>query len=545
MPPYRNSSQYGRGMTGDTTVIGPSRALQQWLGISQQEQNRLRHQQDRYQQTQAAYNQKFAHDNMESAAKFASPLWSEDFNKRGANLINMGSQLVAQGINPYRTNLNPENQQALMGYRGEANTMLNLKSQADDLRKMQINMMNQIAKDPSKYRQSDIDAVRDLDKNYTFDDFVQGKVSMPQIQPKIDFQEAAADAKFSATVTTPVEIQMPDGGVRIETRTRLNTDLANTYIDNAFRPGTAYAKEVEGRLRDNGIDGEFTQLLGTTDKGEVTRYIDDYLRSTDKSNPVIDLMIKGKVPAVDTPEYKKFLNDAVNEQLKAEKILDQSKQEFFTGLQAGVKESDKVSYSYAKANNQRAQARFNTQQQKDRLSMQKTQLQISGLKGENQPEDVYDLTISSEINPDKKFVLAGAKSGSTTSFNFNISPDAYNTTLDSPVADGSQAKGSLIGVGVIAVDKDGRPLPGDIQEHIGKPNVDFKVKGQILTDNRESFLENPEVIAQTLSGESKKFHNTSTKNANRYLEEVTKQHKQKLNNKAPKKTKSDPLGLGL
>src|SRR5690606_36864466 len=127
-----------------------------------------------------------------------------------------------------------------------------------------------------------------------------------------------ADAKFSATVTTPVEVHMPDGGIRIETRTRLNTDLANTYIDNAFRPGTAYAKEVEGRLRDNGIDGSFDQLLGTTDKDEITRYIDGYLRSPDETNPVIDLMIERKVPAVDTPEYKKFLNDAVNEQLKAE-----------------------------------------------------------------------------------------------------------------------------------------------------------------------------------------------------------------------------------
>src|SRR5690606_1745774 len=121
MPPHR-SSQYGRGNTGDTTVLGPSRALQHWLGISQQEQGRLQQQQDRYQQTQAAYNQKFAQTNMESAAKFASPLWSQDFAKRGSNLIGMGSQLVGRGVNPYRTNLNPENQEELMAYQGEANT---------------------------------------------------------------------------------------------------------------------------------------------------------------------------------------------------------------------------------------------------------------------------------------------------------------------------------------------------------------------------------------------------------------------------------------
>lgn len=548
--PYRNSVPLGREGTGAATVLGPNRALQYWLGVSQQDQNRLQGQQDRYQQTQAAYNQKFAQTNMENASKFASPLWAQDFSKRGQNLIGMGSQLVSRGINPYRTNLNPENQEELMAYQGEANTMLNLKAQADDLRKWQVKTMDEIAKNPSKYRQEDIDKVRNLDQLYSFDDFVSGKVQVPQIQQKIDFLNEGASAKFNATVTMPVETRMPDGGIRTETKTRLNVDLANQYVDMAFRPGTEYATEVEGRLREKGIDGSFDQLLGTTDRAEVRSYIDSYLRSPDESNPVIDLMISGAVPAIDTPEYDKYLEDATNEQLKAEKILEDSKKQFFTGLQSGVKEADKVSYDYKAVSNQRAAQRAAMQNRKDQLSMKKTTLEISGLEGKGQPEDVYDLRIvseDSEQNP-TEYVLAGAKSGSTTQFNFNISPDAYNTTYNQPVSGASQARGSLIGTGVIAVDqKTGQPLGGHVSEHIGKPGVDFKIKGQILTDDGESILENPEVIAQTLAGESKKFAASSLGNAKKYEAEVKKQHQNALQKKSTpvKKTKSDPLGLGL
>lgn len=543
MAKYRNTVPLGQEGTGAATILGPSRALNHWLGVTDRQQQSLMSQQQQYQATQQGYNQQFGKDINKSVTDSASPLWSSDISKLGSELLSRGGQMRSQGINPYSTNITPENQEMLEGFRGDTNKLLEISQKAKDIRTWQDDTIKQIMKSPGDYRQEDIDAVRNIDKNHSFEDLVAGNIQLPQIQPKINFQDEANKAKFSATITAPEETAMPDGGIRTETKTRLNTELATQFMDNAFKPGTTYAKEVEARMRENGIEGSFGQLRGTTDKDEIREYIDGYLRSSDESNPVIDLIAKGEIPAIGTPEYNRFLDDAVNEQLKAERILDDAKKEFFTGLQANVKESDKVSYNYGQA---QQKIRLENQAMKrisHNLSVTNSKLDIAKKKGEATEKDpILDITISSG-DGNSKYVLAGASagSGSTTPFFFNVSKDAFETNSQTKVSGSTQERGSLVGVGVIAVNKKtGEPMTGHPTQYIGDESVDFVKKAQIYSERtEESYLEDPAAISNSLAGENAKFAKRSNQSADEYKSEIDRLHGEALKAKKAPKAKTE------
>lgn len=498
---YRNSVPLGQEGTGAATVLGPSRAAQYWLGVAQQDQNRLQRQQDMYQQTQQRNNLQFGKDINDILGKSTSPLWANDFNKFSTDLMTKGGDLRSRGINPYATNINPENMEELQGWRGDANRLLNYKAQADQVKQWRDTQMQQVLKNPLAYRQSDIDAIMNIDKNYSFEDLTSGRVQPPQIQPKIDFQKEALDSKFNATMTVPESVTDANGITTTVTTTRLNEPVARAFVDNTFRPGTPAAKEVTSRLEDAGIEGTFDQLLGTTNRDEVTNYIDGLLRSAnDSGNPLTNLMAEGVVPNVDTPEYNRFLDDAVSEQLKAERILEKAKNEALLGLQAGVKESDKVTYSNLLAREQRAienQARSarnsDASYRNTMLGIQKKLLDLSGEDNEmlNEAVDIDFAEYDGNTKVMDGIKVFGAIPLNTPSVSINPA-----TTID--VENGektktSELRGNISGVGIVAYDSNGNVVDGESPEALARnPRVtSFKPQVVVQDNRRRSYSYSP------------------------------------------------------
>lgn len=489
---YRNSVPLGQEGTGAATVLGPSRAAQYWLGVAQQDQNRLQRQQDMYQQTQQRNNLQFGKDINDILGNATSPLWASDFTKYSTDLMTKGGELRSRGINPYSTSINPENMEELQGWRGDANRLLNYKAQADQVKQWQDTQMQQVLKNPGAYRQSDIDAIRNIDKNYSFEDLVSGRVQPPQIQPKIDFQKEALDSKFNATMTVPQSVTDANGITTTVTTTRLNEPVARAFVDNTFRPGTPAAQEITGRLQDAGIEGTFDQLLGTTDRAELTSYIDGMLRSNDPGNPLTGLMAEGVVPNVDTPEYERFLNDAVDEQLKAERILEKAKNEALLGLQAGVKESDKVSYSNLIARERRAienQARANRNSdaayRNTTLSIQKKLRDL-----DNDEDTMIDEAVDIDFSEDygDGATEEGIKVFGTIPLNtpsVSISPAEITSVRTGQKEKQPEVRGNITGVGIVAYDANGNVVQGNSPEELAKnPDVVRFAPQALVQDNR-------------------------------------------------------------
>lgn len=487
---YTNTVPLGQEGTGRAQVLGPSRALQYWLGQSQRDQDRLRAQQDQFVKQQQANNAQFTKDINSYTSQAVSPLWSSDFTNYGNRLASTGAQMRAEGVNPYSNTLDQSGNERIMSWRGEANTLLNAKAQADEIKRQRDIILNDSLKNPTKYRTADLNRIRNIDKEFSFDDLLAGRAVVPNIQPKVDFSQEGAKIKLGTTDTIT---RTTEGGTEvINTKTTVDPQKLITQTETVFRPDSIASKEVEGRLSDAGINIGYDDLYGTTDRDELRGIIDARLRSPNApdAQPLIDLSSQGGMPSYDSPEYQTMLDNAVDSQLKAERILENAKNEYVAGLQSGINEKERISFSNAKSSEQRAQRREVAQVRKDNLYMANqalaAEIKRRTLNGSLKKDDYSRIEESEDVtlSPDGSPPVVSFGTIPYSSVSVSVNP-TKTWTSDGSQVKGRSIRGNATGIGMVALDANGNIVQGDNPEQLMRdPNVkSFEAVALIQTSN--------------------------------------------------------------
>lgn len=526
--PYTNSVPLGREGTGAAQIFGPSRALQYWLGVSQRDQDRLQSQQDQIARQQMANNNQFRRDINDYQSKISSPWWNTDLTERAKVLSTQGAEFMARGVNPYSGSIDPKDNENLVNWRGDWNTLLGQQAGISDLKKQTDAIVADYNKNPTKYRREDIQQLINTPKNFTYQDFVDGKVQLPNIQPIVRFDQEGANSKFGATVQTVEETVGNDGIRQTQIVTKPNEELLLSRTETAFRSNPQYINEVNKRLEEKGYDTNVQSLFQTTNKDELRTLIDARLRAVNAPqeldangnpivNPVVQLAANGSIPSFDSKEYQDFLDEAVDEQVKAEKVLHDAKDEFMIGAQSNIDQKYQVKYDDIIARNRRANdsARMARERQNAYLRNQSLSAEIKRMKiAGTLPDSAEEYMEDSEDTP-----LNTSQDGATlTSYNtipYSSSTVSINATnvWDTKTGKSKTSKpirGSVSGIGMVGLDKDGNIIEGsNPDELLGNPNVkEFRTVA--LVQNTSSSIKRNEpypissIPSSSFSGPKKK-----------------------------------------
>lgn len=548
---YTNSVPLGQEGTGAAQIIGPNRALQYALGNIQRNQDRLYQEQQRYQAKQQAYGDQFQKTLFEMNELANTPMFQGEFSALTNALVQQGAQLRSQGVNPYNPNQTPESAAAVQQFNSDMNKVKQAKTLVDNLYAERKALVNKYNSNPSSYDFDEYSKIKDFEKNFNLQDVMEGRAQLPALSEIYDIGKGLT-TKYGEVYTqgTVMDRDAQGNPIRREVKEADKPRIA-TIINSEFTKGTPAANEVDRRLRSQFGDGATIDgLLGTTDREAIKSVLDSQFRNdTSDANPIVELMSKGKIPALDSPEYDRFLDEAVNEQLKAERVLDDAKQQAANSLIGKVNTKDTWKFDFSLRDQarkdraeSRAEAKHSQSMYKGSLEIGKLQNEISGAVG-----NISDVTIRTAN--DTPIVLAGATSGSTTEFEYNPTKKSYN--VDTQKSDTNKRESAkLMGVGVVAIDKNtGVVYPGDPRDYIGNPNAVFETRAQVRAKVKrgsrtetQDFLEDPTVISNSLAGENKKFAQKSISTSKAVVDQFNAEHNKALGtkqstNKTQSKTK--------
>lgn len=536
---YQNSVPLGQEGTGAAQILGPNRALQYFLNRNEKENNRLLGEQQQFQQRQQSQNAQFQKTLFEMNELANTPMFQNEFAELTNGLVNQGAELMAQGINPYNPNQNPQSRQAVQQWQAEVNKARQAKMMVDNMFKERQDMVKKYNANPASFDFDEFQALKDFEKNNNLEDILSGNAQLPALSEIQDIGQNLIK-KYGEVYNQGTTMGTDESGnpIRREIREADMPRIAS-IVNNEFLPGSTAAAEVDRRLRKEfGQGASVSGLLGTTDRNEIRAQLDNEFRNnTSDFNPVVELMSQGRIPSIGSREYEEFLEASVDEQLKAENILDRAKQSAANSLAGRVNTRDTWRFDFSLRDQQlqeqsaaRAAASSNQLQYKRSLEINKLKNEISG---EGAIKNISDVTIKTKNNSD--IVLAGATSGSTTEFEYNPTSKSYN--VDDQKNDTNKREAAkLLGVGVVAVDKNtGVVYPGDPRNYIGNPNAVFEARAQVRAKVKRGsrtetvdYLEDPKVISNSLAGENKKFAQGSIKTSDSVLKQFQKDHQEAI-----------------
>lgn len=547
---YTNTVPLGREGTGAAQVLGANRALQNYISTDAQKKERLLREQQLFQQRQQGFDDQFNKDLMSLNELAVAPAYQNDLNEITNALVQQGGQLKAAGINPYNPNQSGPGADAVRQWNMEVAKAQQAKVMANKFYDYKKSLMAQYAKPNSRFDYDEFMEVMNFEKNVPLSDLISGKAQLPEITERVDvgkelgkYNQIFAETRDYKRDASGNPIVNPDGSNTYVTTKAADIPRIQTVVQNEFVDGSTLAREVDRDLRKiYGKDASTRGLLRTTDEGEIREILDaEFRNNTTELNPVVELMSVGKIPSVNSPEYEDFLNTAVQEQLKAERVLDDAMQRAGNILAGKVNTREYQKFDYTNENQRMKRENQRLKTIKDNLTIDKLRTQKSrGWKSDGGSDynlsDISDVTIKTNNNTD--IVMAGATPGSTTEFEYNPTGKSYNIkTQEFDTNNRESAK--LLGVGVVAVDKiTGKVYPGDPRNYINNPNADFEVKAQVRASIKrgsrtvkEDFFEDPTVISKSLAGENKKFASKSLTNADVVLKDFRKAQNEALGRK--------------
>lgn len=554
---YSNSVPLGQEGTGAAQILGPNKALQFFLNKNEREQSRLLGEQQQYQQRKQAENSQFQSTLFEMNELANTPMFQEDFQKITNGLVKQGGELMSKGINPYSTNMNPESRAAVQQWQSEINKVKQAKTIVDNLYKERQAAVKKYTDNSASFDFDDFAKLKDFEKNNTLEDILSGSASLPQLTEIQDVGQNLIK-KYGEVYSQGIVADVDAQGFPIRREVKeADKPRIEMIVNNEFLPGTPNAAEVDRRLRkDFGPQASVSGLLGITDRDEIKRILDAEFRTPSDFNPVAELMAAGKIKKIGDAGYEEFLNTAVDEQLKAENILDAAKQQGANALVGKVNTKDSWKFDFSKRNQQLKEQAAARSAASAQQSQYKKSLEISKLKKDlsegSEPVNISDVTIKTKNNTN--ITMAGATSGSTTEFEYNPTSKSYN--VDDQKNDlNKRESAKLLGVGVVAIDKNtGIVYPGDPRDYIGNPNAVFESRAQVRatvkkgkSNEKVDFLEDPSVISSSLAGENKKFADKSISTSKKVLTQFNKDHNEALGGSsttAPLKKIQNPIVTG-
>lgn len=304
-----NTVPLGQAGTGAAFLLGPSKALDNW--ISQDQRNRQVRQANAA--AQAQFNQNIAKSYSTNAIK--APLgqaYRAEVLGDVEKLNKVGAQYLAQGFDVYNPNYNDKNQVAAHNQYLADRNILEQKIAAQKAYDTHVKDQREAySKDPFGYENQPDNIFTDFEKNNTLQNVVTNGMSYPTLQKTFDYDK---------NVRNQIPVMDRDE-TKVVGNDRITTKVADVPRITSFAKNLLSSGPNRNYLEKE-IGGSLDGLLFETDEALVKKALDSEFRSPTGMQMMAELRNQDKVPAFGTPQYDKFLNDAVKEQLKAENKYD-------------------------------------------------------------------------------------------------------------------------------------------------------------------------------------------------------------------------------
>lgn len=309
MATRNNTVPLGKSGTGAAFLLGGSKALDNWMAQDQRNaqvrsinaQNKREFQEG----IAKSYN----------ANRVKTPIgqaYQAQIMGDVEKLNEIGAKYSVQGFDIYNPNFRDPNQVAAHNQFMQDRAILETKIAARKLYEDTVkNQREAYDKDPYGYDDTPDDVYPSFEEQNSLDDIVNGKVRIPSLQKTFDYNK-------NVTEQMPV---LKTQNERLEGNERVVEDVANVPAITAFANKLLTTGQARNWVEKQ-IGGSVDGLLHTTDKSEIKKALDSEFRSPTGIEMMAELAVKGKVPAFGTPQYDKFLDEAVREQLKAEEKYD-------------------------------------------------------------------------------------------------------------------------------------------------------------------------------------------------------------------------------
>lgn len=375
-----NTVPQGNAGTGAAYLLGPNTALNQWMG-SVHHAGQVRQQR---RAEQRANNADFRKNQLNITP---GKLFNKELQELVGAHVQQGAEAMAKGINPYNPNWNdPQQAEFAEQYQQSELRIKSLAAQVEEMSKQQKDAIQAFAKSESDYDPDDFQKILDFDKNHTLDEIASGEVDLPVLGKSFNMANDIVKP-LGVMQTSEKRIERTANGDFTVDVVEADIPRIADAVRTSFMSGPGANKLIKD-LRAAGFENARPDgLLGTTDEAEIRKALDNEFRSPTDNNPVTELMAEGKIPAVGSPEYKKFLDDSVRQQLKAEKVADNLINEGVRLAAAKVnpKYSEMPNFSYqneARAQRSEARAARNEQRSERRLQLAESEASTKATGGQ-------------------------------------------------------------------------------------------------------------------------------------------------------------------
>lgn len=500
LQPYRNTVPRGQEGTGAAQILGPNRALQYFIGQNQRQQDRLFRQQQVQQRDQARYNQQFQKSIMELGELAQTPMYSQDFAELTNELMKQGGELLSQGVNPYNPYQNEQGREAAQQWNSEVNKLRSAKTAVENIKKTRDAQIKDYLDKPTEYNFKDYQKIRDFEKEFSLDDIMNGELSVPELAKNLDIGQDFIK-KYGEVYSERTETGVDEAGNPIRSQVRdVDTGRIRNIVNAEFAPGSPYGEEVNRRLRSQfGEDATIDGLLGTVNRDEIRQILDAEFRNPSDTNPIVELRANGINARPGTPEYESFLESAVNEQLQAEMVLDDAKQQAANALSGNTNTRRTDRFDFGARNQQlREQSAARAARNSD-LSAQNTMLSIQKKLAGNDTESDAMAETATDIDFSEDYGGGDVEPGITVwgAIPTNTPSVSINPATITDVRSGQKVKqpevrGNITGVGVVGYDADGNVVQGNSPEELMRNPAVVRFEPQALVQNNrnESFSYN-------------------------------------------------------
>lgn len=306
-------------------LLGGSRALQNW--IAQDKRNTQVNQYNTQQQKEFDANLAKSYN----TNRIKTPIgqaYQQEILSDVQKLNDVGAKYLAQGFDVYNPNFRDPKQVAAHNQYLQDKAMVESKIAArSDYEKTVDAERKEYQKNPYGFDNTPDDVYSQFEKSNTLNDIVNKGIQYPSLQRTFDYNKNVAG---QIPVIKPNVAETLEGNEKIIKETA-NIPVITAAAERVLNVGPNrnwVEKEIGGS-----IDG----LLKTIDENAIRKALDSEFRSPTSLDMMAELKNKGKVPAFGTPQYDKFLDDATNEQLKAEKRYDKILSD---AVQIGMEKSD-------------------------------------------------------------------------------------------------------------------------------------------------------------------------------------------------------------
>lgn len=294
------------------------------------------------------YQNKVNKDYMDNQLKVKSGiLYQDELNNAAQQWTDKGAQYRAQGFNVY--NPNPNNPQEVAA----ASEFMKEKAQIEGMSQTRDLYQKNFTDQQAAYQKGGFDddsyaAFQDFYKTNKLADLYQGGVTPPTLMKQFDTQG------FMKNIAAPTITQkgLPVNGIETTT-VAPNSAAIRMNVEDAVKATPQAQRWFNKQFGINETETPAKILIGSVDPVEVSGYLDQYYQ-TDPAGiqEAVKAFPAGTVPSYNSPEFKKFRDQAVAKQLAEESKYERGIQSLAKTKENQVNTKNQSDYDFALENQQ-------------------------------------------------------------------------------------------------------------------------------------------------------------------------------------------------